>query len=90
MNYQSGPDQWRAEIEAWQQRGADYVAMRAMALRGQGQGLDTPQAHIDALRLVFSKQIKGKGGDVGMALMTDIDRAVKKYSEPHKAKVGAS
>ena len=50
LNYQSGPDQWRAEIEAWQARDADYVAMRAMALRGQGDGLDSPQAHIDALR----------------------------------------
>lgn len=50
LNFQSGPDQWRSEIEAWQARDADYVAMRAMALRGQGDGLDSPQAHIDALR----------------------------------------
>ena len=49
LNYQSGPDAWREEIEAWQTRGAGYVSMRAMALRGQGDGLATPQAHIDAL-----------------------------------------
>jgi len=49
LNYQSGPDAWREEIEAWQTRGAEYVSMRAMALRGQGDGLATPQAHIDAL-----------------------------------------
>ncbi len=50
LNYQAGPDQWRSEIEAWQTRGANYVAMRAMALRGQGDGLKSPQEHIDALR----------------------------------------
>ena len=49
LNYQSGPQQWRAEAQAWRERGADYVSMRAMALRGQGDGLDSPQAHIDAL-----------------------------------------
>jgi len=49
MNYQSGPDKWRAEAQAWLDRGADYVSMRAMRLRGQGDGLDSPQAHIDAL-----------------------------------------
>ena len=49
LNYQSGPDNWRGEIEAWQAEGADYVSMRAMALRGQGDGLVSPQAHIDAL-----------------------------------------
>lgn len=50
LNYQSGPDNWCREIEAWQREGADYVAMRAMALRGQGDGLASPQAHIDALQ----------------------------------------
>ncbi len=40
------------------------------------------EAHIDALRLVFGKQIRGNGGEVGMALMKDIERAVHKYSEP--------
>lgn len=48
------------------------------------------EAHIDALRLVFSKQIKGNGGEVGMALMKDIERAVKKYSEPGKPKMPAA
>ncbi len=50
LNYQSGPERWREEIEAWIERDADYVAMRAMALRGQGDGLNSPQAHIDVLR----------------------------------------
>ena len=48
------------------------------------------EAHIDALRLVFGKQIKGNGGEVGEALMKDIERAVKKYSEPSKPSVPAS
>ena len=42
--------QCSGQFRAWQTRGADYVSMRAMALRGQGDGLDTPQDHIDALR----------------------------------------
>lgn len=49
LNYQSGAENWRCEAEAWLQRGADFVSMRAMALRGLGGGLDSPQAHIDAL-----------------------------------------
>lgn len=50
LNYQSGPDLWRKEIQAWQDEGAEYVAMRAMGLRGLGNGLKSPQEHIDALR----------------------------------------
>lgn len=50
VNYQSGPDTWRTEAEAWQAKDADYISMRAMALRGLGDGLGSPQAHIDALR----------------------------------------
>jgi probable F420-dependent oxidoreductase len=49
LNYQSGPDGWRAEAEQWLAAGADYVSMRGMALRGMGGGLTSPQAHIDAL-----------------------------------------
>jgi probable F420-dependent oxidoreductase len=45
LNYQAGPDQWAQDVEVWRQAGADYVSMR-----GMGAGLDTPQAHIDALR----------------------------------------
>ncbi len=44
------------------------------------------EAHIDAIRLVFTKQIRGSGGDVGAALLKDIETAVKKYSEPKKSK----
>ena len=40
------------------------------------------KAHIDAIRVVFTKKINGQGGDVGRAMMKDIQRAVQKYSEP--------
>ncbi len=49
LNYQSGPDKWAEEIQAWEAVGADYVSMRGMALRGQGDGLSSPQEHIDIL-----------------------------------------
>lgn len=49
VNYQSGPDGWRSDIEAWQAAGADYVSMRSMALRGMGDGLESPRQHIEAL-----------------------------------------
>ncbi len=49
LNYQSGPDRWAGEIRDWTRFGADYVAMRGMALRGQGDGLASPQEHIDIL-----------------------------------------
>lgn len=49
LNYQSGPDAWRDEVAAWKSSGADCVSMRATALRGMGEGLNSPQAHIDAL-----------------------------------------
>jgi probable F420-dependent oxidoreductase len=49
LNYQSGPDEWTKEIEDWQNIGAEYVSMRGMSLRGQGEGLKTPQEHIDIL-----------------------------------------
>lgn len=44
------------------------------------------EAHIDAIRLVFNKQVRGSGGDIGAALLKDIETAVKKYSEPRKPK----
>ncbi|WP_422369375.1 response regulator [Pelagibius sp.] len=47
------------------------------------------EAHIDAIRLVFTNKIRGKGGDVGKALLKDIERAVKKYSEPRKVKAAS-
>lgn len=49
LNYQSGPDKWAEEIVDWQDLGAEFVSMRAMALRDQGEGLSSPQAHIDVL-----------------------------------------
>ena len=50
LNYQAGEDAWRGEVEAWIDAKADYVAMRATGLRGMGEGLDSPQGHIDALK----------------------------------------
>jgi CheY-like chemotaxis protein len=40
------------------------------------------EAHVDALRVVFNKRVHGSGGKVGAELLKDIERAVKKYSEP--------
>ena len=37
-------------------------------------------AHIDAIRTVFKNRITGEGGEVGVALLRDIEIAVKKYS----------
>ena len=50
LNYQAGPDAWRSDIEAWRSVGGGYVSMRGMALRGMGESLGPPRAHIDALR----------------------------------------
>lgn len=47
LNFQSGPDNWRREAEAWKEIGADYICMRGMSLRGS-EGM-APQQHIDAL-----------------------------------------
>ncbi len=49
VNYQSGPEGWRRDIEEWQAAGADYISMRGMALRGMGDGLGSPAEHIRAL-----------------------------------------
>jgi probable F420-dependent oxidoreductase len=45
INWQDGPNQWGANVDAWRSAGADYVSMRAM-----GAGFESPQDHIDALR----------------------------------------
>ena len=49
LNYQAGEAQWRSDIEAWSEVGANYVSMRSQALRGMGDGLATPREHILAL-----------------------------------------
>ena len=36
-------------------------------------------AHVDAIRTVFNNKIKGDGGEVGVALMREIEAAVKRY-----------
>lgn len=38
------------------------------------------EAHIDAMRTVFKNRIRGTGGDVGAQLLTEIRRAVEKYT----------
>ncbi len=37
------------------------------------------EAHIDAIRTVFRNRVQGDGGQVGKALLREIDLAVKKY-----------
>ncbi len=54
LNYQVGPDQWREQVQAWKDLSADYVSMRGMALRGQGEGMSSPQEHIDALETYWN------------------------------------
>jgi len=39
------------------------------------------EAHIDALRVVFNKRVRGNGGKVGAELLADIERAVKMYGD---------
>ena len=39
------------------------------------------EAHIDALRVVFNKRVRGNGGKIGAELLQDIERAMKKYSD---------
>lgn len=39
------------------------------------------EAHIDALRVVFNKRVRGTGGKVGAELLADIERAVKMYGD---------
>jgi hypothetical protein len=39
------------------------------------------EAHIDALRVVFSKRVRGNGGKIGADLLKDIEQAVGRYSE---------
>ena len=50
LTYQAGRERWREQVLAWIDAGADYVAMGAMAQPGRGNGLESPQAHLDALQ----------------------------------------
>ena len=50
LTYQAGRERWREQVQAWIDAGADYVAMGAMAQPGRGNGLESPQAHLDALQ----------------------------------------
>lgn len=48
----------------------EYVSENKVTLIG---------AHVDAIRTVFKSKIKGDGGEVGVALMREIEAAVKRY-----------
>ena len=60
----------------------DDIATMGQCYTTLCKGAEAPKQHIDAIRLVFNKQIKGSGGEVRSALLKDIERAVKKFSEP--------
>lgn len=49
LNYQSGPDRWRTDLQAWIAEGANYVAMRTSFPPGQDTAPDTPKAQLEAL-----------------------------------------
>ncbi len=53
VNFQSGAENWRSEAQAWVDRGADFISMRAQRLQGVGEGLSSPRAHIDALKVYW-------------------------------------
>ena len=55
LNFQTGPERWRQEIEAWIDAGASHDSMRAMALRGQGEGLKTPAEHVKVLETYWKE-----------------------------------
>ena len=50
INFQDGEDAWRKQAEEWQDLKATYVSIRATELKGVGEGLDSPAAHIEALK----------------------------------------
>ena len=50
VNYGVGPDKWADHANSWRDLGADYVCLRTM-----NAGLDTPQAHIDAIKRYASE-----------------------------------
>lgn len=45
VSLSAGPEKWAAHADAWRQLGADYICVRTM-----NAGLESPQAHIDALK----------------------------------------
>jgi probable F420-dependent oxidoreductase len=46
VGYGVGPDKWQEHAESWRALGADYICVRTMNC-----GLNTPQEHLDAIRL---------------------------------------
>jgi len=45
VSLSAGPEKWAAHADAWRQLGANYICVRTM-----NAGLESPQAHIDALK----------------------------------------
>ncbi len=45
VSLSAGRDKWRTHAETWKKMGMDYVSVRTMTA-----GLESPQAHIDAIR----------------------------------------
>lgn len=39
------------------------------------------EKHIDTLRLIFQKGIKGRGGEIGMELMTSLNELIRRYKQ---------
>lgn len=62
LNYQEGPEAWREYAEAWRSEHADYVSMRATALKGVGPGLSSPGEHFRALE-TFWNEVKDLAGN---------------------------
>ena len=50
INFQDGEDVWRKYAQEWRDLNASYVSIRATELKGVGSGLDSPAAHIEALK----------------------------------------
>jgi probable F420-dependent oxidoreductase len=49
VNFQDGPEAWRSQAEEWAGLDADFVSIRATALKGVGPGLESPAEHISSL-----------------------------------------
>ena len=62
VNYQEGPEMWRRYAQQWAELKADFVSVRAAALKGVGAGLDSPAEHIKALE-TFWREVGDLSGD---------------------------
>ena len=39
------------------------------------------KAHIDTMRRVFRDKVTGDGGEIGVELMKELERAIRKYTQ---------